>query len=169
MDLPLQPPDTHHLSAALGWLELGNHEEAAVEITRLSPHNLDHPNVLEVRWSICAAGKSWETGLELARLLLLKAPERASGWVQRAYCVRRVKGGSLEKAWETLRPAFEKFPKESVIPYNLACYAAQLGRLDESWDWLHKAMEAEGNVARIKARALDDADLQPLHQRIQEL
>jgi hypothetical protein len=29
---PLQPPDSMHLTAAQGWLELGNHEEAFEEM-----------------------------------------------------------------------------------------------------------------------------------------
>jgi hypothetical protein len=35
---PLQPPDSHHVHAALGWLELGNHIEADAELD-----NIDGP------------------------------------------------------------------------------------------------------------------------------
>ena len=41
-----------------------------------------------------------------------------------------------------LRPAFEKFPKVSVIPYNLACYACQMNKLDEARVWLRRAMRS---------------------------
>jgi hypothetical protein len=169
MDTPLQPPDTHHLSADIGWLELGDHVEAGLEIARISPQALEHPDVLEVRWNICAAGKSWDTGLEIARLLLRTAPERVTGWVHGAYSLRRASHGGLDQAWNLLHAAYEKFPREVVIPYNLACYAAQLGRSDEAWDWLHKAMDAAGDVATIKTMALADADLEPLHPRIIQL
>src|SRR6185503_14687913 len=155
----LESPDTHYLRAAQGWLELGNPAEAGEEIARISPALLDHPDVLEVRWSVCAAGRRWEAALEVAERLVKLAPERSSGWIHCAYAVRRAAGGGLQKAWEVLRPAFEKFPKEAVIPYNLACYAAQFGRLDEAWEWLHKSMEAEGNVQTIQQRALADTDL----------
>ena len=165
----LEPPDSHHLSAAIGWLELGNHVEAGEELARISAALLDHPDVLEVRWSVCAAGKSWEPALRAAELLLEKAPDRATGWIHRAYALRRVKGGGLQKAWTALRPAFEKFPQESLIPYNLACYAAQFGQLEQAWEWLHKAMVAAGDVRSIKQQALSDTDLQPLWKRLQEL
>lgn len=164
----LEPPDAHHLSAAIGWLELGNPSEAGEEVARISPPSLDHPDVLAVRWEICAATRSWETALAVAEMLMNKFPERAAGWIHRAYALRRAKDGGLEKAWAALRPAFDKFPKEPLIPFNLACYAAQLRRLDEAMDWLHKAMEAEGDVARVKQRALADSDLQPLWERIRE-
>ena len=75
----LEPPDTHHLSAALGWLELGNHVEAGEELAKISAPVLEHPDVLELRWEVCAAGKSWEAGLQAAELLRAVAPERASG------------------------------------------------------------------------------------------
>jgi tetratricopeptide (TPR) repeat protein len=165
----LESPDTHYLSAAEGWLALGNSAEAGEEIARIAPALLDHPEVLEVRWNICAAGQRWETAFEIADRLVTVAPERSSGWIHRAYSVRRASGGGLQKAWDALRPAYEKFPKEAVIPYNLACYAAQFGRLDEAWEWLHKSMEAEGNVQTIQQRALADSDLSALWERLRTL
>lgn len=165
----LESPDVHHLLAAQGWLELNNPAEAGDEIARISPENLEHPDVLDVRWAVCAAGERWEAGLEVAEKLLRAAPDRASGWLHRAYALRRVKGGGLQKAWEALRPAYEKFPKAEVVAYNLGCYAAQMDRLDEAWEWLHKAMEAAGDVAAIKNMALADRDLESLWDRIREL
>jgi len=163
---PLEPPDTRHLAAAIGWLELGNHAEAGEELAKISPPFLEHPDVLETRWAVCAAGRSWDAALGAAELLLAKAPQRASGWIDRAYALRRVKSGGLQLAWAALRPAFDKFGKEPIIPYNLACYAAQMGRLDEAVDWLHKAMTAAGSVTKIKQMALADPDLQPLWEKL---
>ena len=167
--LKMEPPDTHYLSGAVGWLELGNPSEAGEEIAKVSASFLEHPDVLEVRWEICAASKSWEAAFELAELLVNQTPENYSGWLHRAYALRRVKSGGLQLAWEALRPAYDKFPKVPVIAYNLACYAAQFGRLEEAWDWLHKAMEAAGDVQKIKEMARADADLKPLWERIGDL
>jgi tetratricopeptide (TPR) repeat protein len=167
--MKLEPPDTYHLRAAEGWLELGNTLEAGEEIARITPARLDHPDVLEMRWEICAVGRRWEPALEIAQRLVEIAPERSSGWLHRAYAMRRAPGGGLQKAWDALRPAFEKFSKVSLISFNLACYAAQLGRLDDAWEWLHKAMEAEGDVETIKGRALVDADLAALWDRIRAI
>jgi tetratricopeptide (TPR) repeat protein len=165
----LQPPDSLHLLAAEGWLELGNATEAGEEIARIDAAHLDHPDVLEMRWAICVAGESWEAGLSVAETLVRVAPERASGWLHQAYALRRIKGGGLQRAWDALRPAYEKFPKAEVISFNLACYAAQMGRLDEAWEWLHKSMEAAGDVDAIKKMALADMDLHPLWERIRTL
>jgi hypothetical protein len=166
---PLAPPDSHHLLAAEGWLELGNSAEAGEEIARIAPSHLEHPDVLEMRWAICHAGQRWETGLAIAETLVRVAPERASGWLHQAYALRRIPGGGVQRAWDVLRPAYDKFPKAEVIPFNLACYAAQLGRPDEAWEWLHESMEAAGDVDAIKKMALSDMDLQPLWERIRAL
>jgi Flp pilus assembly protein TadD len=166
---PLGPPETFYLKAAVGWLELGNAGEAAEELAHIRPEFLEHPGVLEVRWLVCSAGNSWEAGLAIAELQIQTDPDKSNGWVNRAYALRRIRHGSLQRAWDALRPAFEKFPKEPIIPYNLACYAAQFGRLDEAWDWLHRAMEAAGDVKSIKEMALRDRDLEPLWERVKTL
>src|ERR1041385_4172048 len=58
----LHRPNTHHLSAAIGWLELGNPTEAKLELEKLTPAARQPPDVLEARWLICAEGKDWEAG-----------------------------------------------------------------------------------------------------------
>jgi len=52
-----------------------------------------------------------------------------------------------------------------MIAFNLACYACQLGRLEEAREWLRKAMDL-GDEKEIKTRALDDPDLEPLWANI---
>lgn len=56
---PLNPPDSIHLEAAQGWLELGNHEEAFEELERIDAPLRAHPDVLEVRWDIYAEVENW--------------------------------------------------------------------------------------------------------------
>jgi predicted Zn-dependent protease len=166
-ELPLT--ELHCLRAAIGWLELGNPAEARAELAELSRDFQDHPDVLEARFWLASDQKLWAEALDVSRLLLSRAPDRVTGWVHQAYALRRIKDGSIELARDALLPAARQFPKENIVPYNLACYAAQLGQLQEAWDWLHKAMEAAGDIAVIKKRALKDEDLQPLWERIKEL
>jgi Flp pilus assembly protein TadD len=165
----LEPPDSHHLRAAIGWIELGNPTEAGEEIARISAANLEQPDVLEVRWEVCARGGGWEAAYAVAETLVRVAPERSSGWVHRAYAMRRMRHGGLQLAWSLLLPTVEMFPKEDIIPYNLACYAAQQGRDDAAWQWLERAIKVCGDAKVIKQRALTDTDLQPLWERIRKL
>ena len=164
----LEPPDSHYFLAAMGWLELGNAAEAAAELGQISPTRQDHPDVLELRWAISARQERWAEGLQFAQALLRCAPERPSGWLHQAYALRRVPDGGLAKAWEALIPAFDKFPREETIPFNLSCYACQMGQLDVARQWLRKAVRIGGKVA-IKRMALEDADLQPLWSEIRKL
>jgi tetratricopeptide (TPR) repeat protein len=158
---PLESPDTHYLLHAIGWIELGNLVEAKAELNRLSPAVGNHPDVLEVRWLICAEERQWDEGLEVAQELLKAAPERSSGWLHQAYALRRVAEGGLQKAWDALLPAFEKFPRAEIIAYNLSCYACQMNQLDSARLWLKRAISI-GEKERIKHRALEDSDLEPL-------
>lgn len=164
----LEPPDTHYLLGAIGWLELSNPAEARAELAHIIPALQEHPDVLEVRWSISAEQRRWEEGLQIAQALLRRAPKRSSGWLHRAYALRRVPEGGLQKAWEALLPAFDKFPKEPIIPFNLACYACQMRQLDAARNWLKRAVAISGKE-KIKPMALKDSDLEPLWAEIQQL
>ena len=73
---PLEIPDLHHLRAAIGWLELGNHSEANVELENISAALRAHPDVLEVRYEIYAKDKKWDACREIAAALLKQVPER---------------------------------------------------------------------------------------------
>jgi len=165
----LEPPDSYYLAAAIGWLELGNHVEAGEEISRIAPEHWDDPDVLEARWQVCAAGRSWDAALTAAERMVEVAPDRVSAWLHRAYALRRTTKGSLALAADALRPAYDKFPKSALVPYNLACYDAQLGQLDSAWEWLKKAINRSENIKTLKQMALADDDLKPLHTRIAEL
>lgn len=166
---PLEAPDPHYLSAAEGWLGLGNPKEAAAEWDRLSPDGQRHPAALEIRWQIFARVADWDGALEVARALVVAAPDECVGWLHRAYALRRATTGGLEQAWDALHPAADKFPEEDVVAYNLACYATQLGRPDEGWEWYLRAVQISGDGKRVKAMALRDDDLKPLWERIQAL
>jgi len=164
----LGPPDSHFLSAALGWYELSNLPEAKAELDRIAPSMRGHPDVLEIRWLVHAQEKNWDEALCVARTLAEVAPERSSGWLHRAYALRRAKEGGLQAAWSALLPAIDKFPAEPTIPYNLACYACQMGQVDEARQWLKRAMKIGGNK-KVKIRALNDEDLEPLWEEIKRL
>lgn len=163
----IEPPDSHLVNAALGWLGLGSADEAEAELKQISAANRTHPIVLDIRWAICAHRQNWDAALEIARAELAAAPEEASGWLHHAYALRRVSSDGLARAWDALLPAAEKFPEETVIPYNLSCYACQLNQLDAARQWLNRAA-ATGTKEKIKKMALLDEDLKPLWAEIKQ-
>lgn len=166
--LGIQPPDIHHLNAAIGWLGLGCAADARLELENISVEYLNHTEVLETRWLLCTEEKNWEAALEIANAEIRQAPEDAGGWLHRAYALRRSSQGGLIMAWGALLPAAQKFPNEPVIAYNLSCYACQLKFLEKARDWFKQAVKI-GNKEELKKMALLDDDLQALWQEIKLL
>jgi hypothetical protein len=168
----IEPPDLHHLMAASGWLDLGNASEANLELEQIAPALQIHPDVLEIRWEIHARAKKWEACVNIASAIVELAPDRASGWIGRAYSLRRVDGGGLQAAFMALMLVAEEFPTEPMIPFGLSCYTCQLGRLEDACEWLRRAFAVAsivGNKKRLKHMALDEPDLEPLRRKITQL
>ncbi|HEX9048400.1 MAG TPA: tetratricopeptide repeat protein [Verrucomicrobiae bacterium] len=164
----LEIPDIHRLNAALGWLGLNSPAEARAELDSIPTARQLHPAVLEARWLLCAHEKNWHDALFVAEQEVTASPETVPGWLHRAYALRRVKGGGLTKAWDVLLPAAEKFPTEAVVAFNLACYACQMGQLEQAREWFQRALGI-GDKKEIVKMALDDEDLKPLWLEIKKI
>jgi tetratricopeptide (TPR) repeat protein len=162
----LQPPDIHHLSAAEGWLELGNAREAQAELDCISPAGQGRIEVLAIRWGILAHFKSWEQGVVVAARIVELVPKEVFGWIHRSYALHELK--RTREARDLLQPAAKLFPKVETIPYNLACYECQLGDLAAARDWFRRALKLHVK-AELQARALEDEDLKPLWPEIRQL
>lgn len=168
---PLEPPDQHLVRAAEGWVELGLTGEAEAELTQVRPETRAHPQYLHAIWAVHAARQEWSLAHAAAEAIIQITPEEVNGWVHRAYAARRMEGGGLHKAWDALRPAAELFPGETIVPYNLACYACQMGNLDAARHWLSRAKAVagkHGGAETFKQMALADPDLAPLHASVRD-
>jgi tetratricopeptide (TPR) repeat protein len=164
MIAPLQPPDSLHVQAAQGWLELGNPVESRAELDKVTPEQHRHPDVLKIRWEIHAAEQKWEAALKVAEVLIELEPEEALGWVHKSYSLHELR--RTAEARDNLLKVVEEFPVSATILYNLACYECQLDNLDESRRWLERAFRV-GNRKQMKAAALKDPDLKPLWKEIE--
>ena len=71
-----------------------------------------------------------------------------------------------QEAWSVLSAVVDKFPKQYLFRYNLACYACQLGNLKEAYGWLEKTFDLNPQARKM---ALDDKDLEPLWVDIGEI
>jgi hypothetical protein len=87
---PLGHPDSFHLQAAVGWLELGNFTEANEELENITPQLRAHPDVREVRWQVYAAAKKWEACVDIAAAITKLAPNRELGWIHRSYALHEL-------------------------------------------------------------------------------
>jgi tetratricopeptide (TPR) repeat protein len=157
---PLEPPDNHHLNAALGWLELGNHLEANAELENITAALRSHPAVLELRWQIYAKEEKWEACVDIGEAMVKVAFDLPEGWIHRSFALHELK--RTKEAADKLEAAADLFPSISTIPYNLACYACQLGNQADAREWLRDAFDLAEDKKTIKLAALDDPDLEPL-------
>jgi tetratricopeptide (TPR) repeat protein len=162
----IEPPDSHHVSAATGWLELGNAVEARIELDKVASGLRDHPDVLEVEFGIAARAGAWPDAARIAERLVEKAPNRPSGWIDRSNALHFM--GHYGEAYELLQPALAHFPSLWTLPYNMACFCCRMGKLDEAKTWLGKAIEL-GQQINVVRGALNDPDLEPLRDHIEGL
>ncbi len=155
----IETPDAHSLNAARGWLELGNVPEAWLELNELLPRWHEHPEVLNLMWDLYGAEEAWAKALAVARQMVSRYPDEVSGWIHQSYALHEMK--RTDEARDALSRAVSRFPKEGVIPYNLACYECQLGQLGTAKRWLALAEKIQGKDV-LKKMALTDPDLKPM-------
>lgn len=161
----IEPPDNHHLSAAEGWLELGNELEAFKELDRITPAFTTHPEVLRLRCRLYGRTRNWKAAVNVAKALCEMNNGSSSSFekeLPREGTPVTTIFGDGRHTFESIKLSFY------AIPYNLACYACQLGHLNEAWDWLMVAVDI-ADIEEIRTLSLSDEDLEPLWDRLKEL
>ena len=162
----LSRADQLHLSAASGWIGLGDFDSARAELDELSATAKKHPQALLVQSEYFFAAEEWSLLVPLADKLVRKFPEADCLWINRSYALHEL--NRTQEAFDTLLPSTEKFPKVWLIRYNLACYCAQLGNKEEALRWLLRAVRL-ADKKEVMAMAMEDTDLVSLRDAIREL
>jgi predicted Zn-dependent protease len=119
--------------------------------------------VTQFRAQLHLSAGQWRRAEPLLRQLRKENPDEAQYSVSLAYAVRRSK--SIEAAERILAEARERFPDVAIIWFNLACYAAQKGRLADARDWLREAGQRDNDCREL---AIADADLAPFWVAVKE-
>ena len=157
----MDTPDIHFLRAAEGWLELGNPAEARLELARVSPANQSHSDVLCARWHIEERSHHFDACVEIARAMIHANAKDPRGYMNLSNAL--FFAGKTELAYQHGLEAAARFPSDPAQPYNMACYACHMGRIDEAKSWLHRAM-ALGDSKTVQNWARNDPDLAPLRR-----
>ncbi|MCI0538351.1 MAG: hypothetical protein L0Z50_24350 [Verrucomicrobiales bacterium] len=147
------------LNAAEGWLILKCPAEAERELQAIRTEHLGDPEVLYVRWAVNFRWKRWEEACTVSRLWCQTTPELLEAWIALANSTRESMG--LEQAKQVLVEISQRFSRHWVVPYNLACYCAQLGEIAEAVLWLNKALSMDP-CQKVRREAAGDPDLAPL-------
>lgn len=145
------------LTASIGYMELGMLQDAWDSLEEIPAEQRHLPSVLQVRMEIYRRMNKYDAMATIAEHLTKVFPTDSQNWISLAYAQRRYI--DLQTAEKTLLEAQKRFPEEATIPFKLACYACQLGRLDEAREKLARAIKME---PAIKNAALEDEDLKAI-------
>lgn len=140
-----------------GYFHLGMFHEANDVLEALPVELKTHPKVLEARLVLLMEMKKWEDGVLLGQSLIELWPQELEFHFKTAYCLHEL--WRTREAKETLEAAPSAIRDTAVFYYNLACYEAQLGNVDEAKQLLKQCFQKE---PRYREEALDDPDLEPL-------
>lgn len=157
--MSLPSPDHHRLQAAEGWLELQNYIEAHRELDEISAKYRSHPEVLALRCRIHEASERWEDLLNSSRNLSDLSPKCLTAWLGQGRALHEL--GKTHQAYHLLVDVVELFPGNQTIRYDIACYAAQRGLVEESVEWLRAVFETDGDYF-YRGKALREQMLLPL-------
>ncbi len=153
---PLEPPDSLCLKAAEGWFELGNLKESVEEFGKIELEFRYHPDVLDFQTKFFLKVKNWETCIEVSTALIQLETKSPTPYIRRSFALHELK--RTQEAFDQLLTAASMF-SSWLVNYNLACYCAQLGKLDDAQKWYKIALGInEGAVTKI---ASTDPDLKP--------
>lgn len=151
------------LEWAAEYLNTGNPQAATSKLEKISPNFRNHPDVLEMQYKVYLREKRWRAALDTARKYSQVAPDKVNGWLAQAACLHEME--MTEPALDTLIPLVTMFPSEHLVPFDIARYAARLGRLEEAHQWLNRAFTI-GGKSKVLKKVLTEPDLEPLRHHL---
>ena len=157
--MQIAPATLRQLRYAEGYLALGMKRDAAEALAEIPAADAEVLPVLAMRAAVFHELADWPRAAEAATSLCERVPEDAGHWIQRAYAVRRAR--CLAEAREILLEALARHPADATIHFNLACYEAQLGRLEQARVFLAEACRLSPDYLEM---AKTDPDLEPLRK-----
>ncbi len=152
------------LSYANGYRELGMFKESLEELSRLPEQLATRIQTLQMKLAIYFDAKDWHAAECTAKEITMREPNDPGHFVNLAFATRRSK--SIQDANAILLSTVERFPNESIVHYNLACYACMEGDLETAKDRLVKSISLDPSYLNT---AKSDTDLAALTDWLENL
>lgn len=147
------------LIAAQGYSELGL-PELAMEELALIPEDFQHEAVVvETRLSVLMQARRFREALPHSQELCRLQPEKTAGFIHAAFCLHEM--GNTQGARELLLSGPAALKAEATYHYNLACYEAALGNLDQARAHLDVSFAMD---KKLRDHARTDPDLRTLNE-----
>lgn len=135
------------LLAAQGYIELEMPEEALAELDQLAPADQNREEVLQLRLFVMMRGRLWQPALEVCTRLREMFPEGSTGFIHGAFCLHEM--GRTAEAKNLLLQGPPSLAKEATFFYNLGCYDAVLGNIEEATAALRTSFEMDKKFREI--------------------
>jgi predicted Zn-dependent protease len=145
------------LIAAQGYSELGLPDLALAELSLIPEELQGESVVVETMLSVLMQAQRWTAALPVGQELCRLEPEKSAGFIHAAFCLHEL--GNTMAARELLMSGPAQLKAEATYHYNLACYEAKLGNLDQARAYLDVSFAMD---KKLKEFALDDPDLDVL-------
>ncbi|MDZ4287096.1 MAG: hypothetical protein U0984_04015 [Prosthecobacter sp.] len=147
--------------AAQGYVELSLYTEARKELSHLSAEAFDRVDVIELTLLCLMGERQWEDALSLTHKLCVLEPAEPGGFIHAAYCLHEL--GRTTEALDVLARGPTALRTKPVYYYNLGCYLARLGQVDQALRLLEQSFEMDGS---LRSHARKDPDLNDLRDKI---
>ncbi len=142
------------LRSACGYAELGMDRESMAELNSIPKTQQDRPEVLQLRLHHLMLRNSWKRALTLSRKLCRVAPDCGAGFLHAGFCLNQL--GRTEDARRILLKGPPALRREPIYYYNLGCYEALLGHLQDAARYLERSFQMDSH---FRAIAKKDPDL----------
>ena len=146
-----------HLTAAQGYLELDMPREALQELEELPDALKSHAEIFQLKLVILMRLHEWERGYQLCQEIISRFPNLSIGYIHGAFCLHEI--GRTSEAKHLLLSGPSSLLREATYHYNLACYEAVLGNLEEAEEYLKTSFSMDHQFREIARR---DPDLSTL-------
>ncbi|MFN2507520.1 MAG: hypothetical protein ABR589_01970 [Chthoniobacterales bacterium] len=147
-----------HVQAAAGYAELGMFRESLAELDAIAPRLQNRPEVLYLRLHHLMRKRRWAHALRVSQMLCRVAPDCGTGFLHAGFCLHQL--GKTAEARKLLITGPVALLKEPVYYYNMGCYEALLGNIEDAEVNLQISFKMDASFRDLAKR---DPDLKALH------
>ena len=132
--------------------------ESLTELDSIQPRYQNRPEVLQLRLHHLMRQKRWALALRISRKLCRAAPEAGAGFLHAGFCLHQL--GKTAEARKLLMAGPVALLKEPIYYYNMGCYEALLGNVNDAHANLQISFKMDSTFRDLAKR---DPDLKALH------
>lgn len=150
------------LLAAQGYIELEMLDEALREIDELDVSDREREEVLHLRLFVLMRLRRWDDALDVCAVLRRVNPDLTTGYIHGAFCLHEL--GRTDEAKKMLLSGPAALLREATYYYNLGCYDAVLGNVEDAQYALQISFKMDDKFREI---AKHDPDLKAVTDFLQ--